>query len=794
MDQSIIKGRTGNEQIVTPDENIDNIARAFTRSNEPGTWGDFSSSTKGTKKNPNYLEAAEDVFSFCNEVTMVMLTTSMGVLSNFRKATWKTQIMANVGKFMQQGERESIEWNNARQVLADEEKKLYDQLDKSNELSFPGFELKGMANPEWNQLPGRFGPTTVKLALASKTVMVDWFHQLLGLSNMRKNSSAVWQYTVPDLDKAPDAVKEALTRLSSYELDPAALPEWAKARGAATLVAAEIGIEDFPDQYTEFSKDDQEGYKKLIDDVLTILQFEPRCLPLIHTTMAFYARAINLMFDEDLRNALTMNEEFSIGFNISNAVNDAKRYSGKILEKPTIDDTITAALFCLSSSIAVSYPNPTELQRIASVGGSNQSGSFNQSGGDVANAELQDELLKDLFLDITGIASNAMYTILSKEVIINKRVVFEYEIIPIFDSDKSKDTVIKRIQGFYDGVMTNGKGASAQALETFLIILTIVRKGINLSKIVALANGKDWPRDQKHTLELEISDLIESFRTPKGRAMYQSIELLSRIPIINEIADSLHAYSDNIRGTWGKGMLQIRSLEMKEEGEDGTLVSEFEYTPTLTDLILSTALSLSGDISGEVDVDSQFLQGIYYTGPLYVFVDSGYFQAKSDVFNPSTHVMSGLPCFYSLFVDSLGLKAWLTLIKEQGISADNLGKLNIENEEMRQKLLTVSGFEQFVTNHQSLYLLAVTNGNASKGPQGDAGEDIFKPSIFLYQFLKTVPVKEKWEREATVIMDLAEEYPSIILQLGAVSSKRTERVAPVRAFILYHLHIKTFKH
>ena len=60
--------------------------------------------------------------------------------------------------------------------------------------------------------------------------------------------------------------------------------------------------------------------------------------------------------------------------------------------------------------------------------------------------------------------------------------------------------------------MTNGKGASAQALETFLIILTIVRKGINLSKIVALANGKDWPRDQKHTLELEISDLIESFR------------------------------------------------------------------------------------------------------------------------------------------------------------------------------------------------------------------------------------------------------------------------------------------
>ena len=106
MDQSIIKGRTGNGvQIVTPDENIDNIARAFTRSKEPGTWGDFSSSTKGTKKNPNYLEAAEDVFSFCNEVTMVMLTTSMGVLSNFRKATWKTQIMANVGKFMQQGER-----------------------------------------------------------------------------------------------------------------------------------------------------------------------------------------------------------------------------------------------------------------------------------------------------------------------------------------------------------------------------------------------------------------------------------------------------------------------------------------------------------------------------------------------------------------------------------------------------------------------------------------------------------------------------------------------------------------
>ena len=102
--------------------------------------------------------------------------------------------------------------------------------------------------------------------------------------------------------------------------------------------------------------------------------------------------------------------------------------------------------------------------------------------------------------------------------------------------------------------------------------------------------------------------------------MYQSIELLSRIPIINEIADSLHAYSDNIRGTWGKGMLQIRSLEMKEEGEDGTLVSEFEYTPTLTDLILSTALSLSGDISGEVDVDSQFLQGIYYTGPLYVLL------------------------------------------------------------------------------------------------------------------------------------------------------------------------------
>ena len=49
-------------------------------------------------------------------------------------------------------ERESIEWNNARQVLADEETKLYDQLDKSNELSFPGFELKGMANPEWNQL------------------------------------------------------------------------------------------------------------------------------------------------------------------------------------------------------------------------------------------------------------------------------------------------------------------------------------------------------------------------------------------------------------------------------------------------------------------------------------------------------------------------------------------------------------------------------------------------------------------------------------------------------------------
>ena len=101
------------------------------------------------------------------------------------------------------------------------------------------------------------------------------------------------------------------------------------------LLAAEIGIEDFPDQYTEFSKDDQEGYKKLIDDVLTILQFEPRCLPLIHTTMAFYTGAINLMFDEDLRNALTMNEEFSIGFNISNAVNDAKRYSGKILEKPT---------------------------------------------------------------------------------------------------------------------------------------------------------------------------------------------------------------------------------------------------------------------------------------------------------------------------------------------------------------------------------------------------------------------------------------------------------------------------
>ena len=42
-------------------------------------------------------------------------------------------------------------------------------------------------------------------------------------------------------------------------------------------------------------------------------------------------------------------------------------------------------------------------------------------------------------------------------------------------------------------------------------------------------------------------------------------------------------------------------------------------------------------------------------------------------------------------------------------------------------------------------------------------------------------MKEKWEREATVIMDLAEEYPSIILQLGAVSSRRTERVAPVKS-------------
>ena len=38
----------------------------------------------------------------------------------------------------------------------------------------------------------------------------------------------------------------------------------------------------------------------------------------------------------------------------------------KYLKNP-LDDTITAALFCLSSSIAVSYPNPTELQRIASV-------------------------------------------------------------------------------------------------------------------------------------------------------------------------------------------------------------------------------------------------------------------------------------------------------------------------------------------------------------------------------------------------------------------------------------------
>ena len=698
--------------------NDNKTQRLFCNSSNPGSW--LSMTEEKGKRGSEYKLAVNDCLTFKNNAAASMIGTGMGYLSGFMRNSILALDKAKA-KFLAAPARDGLD--AFRVELFDHERLVQIALSKQNAVSTAGFRLFNMGESEWNTLLPRGYKAkdtprdSVLLVLKSKATLAIWFHSLFKLSTGQPDGrSIVQQYLVrqPALPADLDLMN-AISRLAgppAAGVDDPKLP-WQNL--ATTLRSADnpfaigwnwlgyiqggVGAPAPVVDYQPFvgAAPDLAGYHDLIKDVTMVLDKYKGCLPMTYLVMALYARQMDRIF-QGAKDALK-NGNLTCGFIVSEAVEQCALSTGLTKENITIDDIVFAAMQLVMYGLNAKIPDANAFPQ--SGGGHNDILQFGGSNyatiGDPLATSTQNELIQDLYLKVIGIAQGAISSLFSTKVTIT----------PAWSAALGAMIAAQAPLG------------APQVTE-----VTIGTGPVNLIGFITQyfrARGQGLtPIDVFEKLMIALTVASRTDAVPLSADGFDIRQFVDTVQL-NKIAQAMYAYGDEIQRVWSNGM------------QDVTDNASFQYTPTYTDLVLSTAFSYSGNKSGETAPDSTYLHGIYYNGPLLNVPDAGnYLGANTALVNPNPalpgcNVMTGLPSLFSLYVYTKEIRNIPEVF--------DIRLFNAASNDAYYKQLFVD-FSGWVAQNQSIAKLATSNGNPA-GIDPDPTSPIqFRPSIVLYQLIK----------------------------------------------------------
>ena len=422
-----------------------------------------------------------------------------------------------------------------------------------------------------------------------------------------------------------------------------------------------------------------------------------RNLPMIYLIVSLYAYNMNILFPIQTRNQfyLSVNgQTVKIGFIISEAIESAALYSGIDNDDKDINDTILASLQCIDMFL-IGGTNTIQIpdtQAFDQVGG----GSIIQKGGATKDdRDVQNKMIQDLYYNVTGIASSGISALLSTRLQLD-----DGSLIPVFDiSNPAQRSVLNNIN-----IQLGGENNYMQAFEILLILLTLEAKGLTMKLLSAAGQQGSLAQALSFLQSQGINDdLVAEARLlfEDGR-LNNVIQFMATIQQdkLSELAFSMKAYSDQVKSIWGEGMGMIVSNDT------------FTYTPTFTDFILSTSFAISGNVSGNCELDIPFLYGIYYDGPLDNIADSSAFTTTS-----LDNSFPGAP--QSPVPIATGLPSFMSLVSYANGSSQ----------------ITMEQLQTLSQSLPQLYTFTVVDGNIGRAPLYN-GHEALKASFMLYQLIK----------------------------------------------------------